>query len=353
MSSSQTLRGWVPKSPSSYARPVQDEDATAGLCGAELPNGTGILLWPNGGEIHCAIVSSPKQFIVDDVVPLADVRVVATPGTTIRGTCVFMANGGLYCIANEHVSNVCTIRLYTANSTSNPTSWSASTIYTDHAGGPVFGNPNGVGMPLVLDSGRWVFATKVYDGPTSDTHYETRMGVWITDNDGSSWTRTLTYSHPYPAFGRVEFVSQELAIDPATGYLFMCSGTSISGVTYQNALWRSTDSGSNWTIMDGDGGNYFTAPRLSPFVDNGIKVYASVPPQTGLGDSTFSIFEYDGSGTLFTDWTDSGETWAAPGSGPDELTFRGVVTRKGVYFFTLDKVMYVAAGGWHTGYTGT
>lgn len=351
MSTSATLRGWRPKTPTFYARPVQDEDATAGLCGAELPNGTGILLWPISGEIHCAIVSSPKQFVVDDVVPLADVRVVATPGATVRATCVFMANGGLYCIANEHVSNVHTTRLYTANSATNPTSWSSSVIYTAHAGGPVFGNPNGVGMPLVLDSGRWVFATKVYDGPVTDTHYEVRMGVWVTDNDGGSWTRTLTYSHPYPAFGRVEFVSQNMAHDPATGDLFFCSGTSISFVEYQNALWQSTDDGDTWTIVDGDGGNYFTDPRLSPFVDNGITVYAAAPPQTGLGDTTFSIFE--GAGDQFTDWVDTGESWPAPGSGPDELTFRGVVTRKAVYFFTLDRVMRVAGGGWHTGYTGT
>lgn len=353
MSTSATLRGWRPSTPTFYARPVQDESATAGLSGAGLPNGTGILLWALGSEVHCAIVSSPSQFVVDDVVPLADVRTAVTGLGAIEGTGVFVANGGLYFLVEYRLSDVGYVRLYQANSTSNPTSWTlkSTLMSADTSSGNIFGDNRGCGVPLILDSGRWVLVSPRYTTEGSTFWRGMNVGAWYSDDDGATWADTLNYQHVY-FFTRAEIQSHNVARDPGSGDLFFTSSTTTSFVAVQTALWRSQDDGASWALTDGDGGNYGTQPRLTAVVDNGSRLYAAAMDLSVGGVDNWGIHEYDGSGGLFTDWTYTGELWLASGATPNERTFKAVIAKRAVYFFTLDQVMKVDARGWHTGYTG-
>lgn len=355
MSTSATLRGWRPRTPVSYARPVQDESATAGLSGAELPNGTGILLWALGELVRWAIVSSPSQFVVDDVVPSADMHTALTiSGGTIEGTKVFVANGGLYFLIEYRQTDVGYVRLYEADDPNTPTSWSlkSTLMSADTSSTNIFGTNRGCGAPLVLDSGRWVLSSPRYSTEGLTFWRGMNVGAWYSDDDGATWTSTLNYQHVY-FFTRADIQSHNVARDPITGDLFFTSSSSTSFVDVQTALWRSQDDGESWVLEDGDGGNYGTAPRLSGFVDNGQHLYLMEGDLAAGGSVDWGIYEYDGAGATFSDFVFTDEHWPAPSVTPDEPTMLGVVTRRGVYFFTLDMVMFVPGGGWHTGFTGT
>lgn len=350
---SATLPGWEPETPITYARPVQDEDATAGLCGCELPGGGGCLVWPNGNDIRWAIVSSPDDFVVDDVVPSGDMHTLVALGGGVQQlhSSVFVVDGVLYCLVVARISNVGSIKLYEADDPDAPTSWSLkTTLQSVAAAGSKFGNNSGVGVPLILDSGRWVLPCPIWDPGDGASFYAQNAGIWISDNDGTSFTKQLEYSHPYPGFPRTEDQAKVIAQDPATGDLWFTSSTSVSFVAVQTALWRSTDDGTSWTLVDGDGGNYATAPRFNPFVDNENNIYAASMSLAAGGSISWGIYVYDGSGATFADWTYTGESWPAPGSSPDERTFKAIVAGNGVYFFTLDQVMRVLAQPlWHWG----
>lgn len=340
---SATLRGWRPSTPASFARPVQDESATGGLTGCETPDGHGVLVWVVSGGVHFAVVNSPRSFIIDDVVPLADVQVMMTAGT-IYGACVFSHGGATYCLVGLNTPHTFSVDIYEADDPNEPTSWSIrSTVYSEHhdAGAGSFGLGGGQAPALILDNGRWVVGTKTGGSPLDNTFQAWVVRIFTSDDVGLTWSQRLYFEHPN-IFPRTEFAATQMAQDPVTGNLWWSSGTSISA-TDMNNLWRSTDGGGSWSHNTSDLG----AERLIPAIDNNTQVYALGPGG--------SVFEYDGSGFLFSDWVDTGQDWVAPGVTPDglyEQTVHATTTAHGVYFFLRDQVMFVRRGGWHTGFTG-
>lgn len=337
---SDDLPGYTPSTPTSFARPVQVRDATGGLSGVETPDGHGVLMWANSGEIFCAVVDTPMDFIVDDIVPLIDIRTVASPGGTIYGTSVFMANSDLLCVSHEHVSNRCHVRVRKANNPNDPTIWTVlSDIWDRNSGGPFFGDPSGCGVPLIMDSGRWVYGGKGCEG-FSDAFQAVNAIVYTSDDSGASWQQRLIYAHPN-FFPRTEFTSDHIAIDPVTGFLWWMSGTTISFVSHQIAIWHSADDGTTWTISSA-GTTVYTQPHIQPAINSGTNIYA-IPNDGG-------IYVYDGSGYDVTDWIYTGENWAAPGVHKDPdvpgkpQTTKMVITSFGVFFFVFDQVMFTPSG---------
>lgn len=328
---SATITGWVPATPTTYARPVQDESATLGLTGCATPDGHGVLVWNVSGAVHYARVTSPAQFLVDDVVPTGDIATLMTAGT-VYGSVVFSDGVDLFCVVGSNRSNVFYCEIYKANNANNPTSWSVlSTPYTNHAGGSAFGIGGGQCPPLILNSGRWVLGTKTSDGPTDDTFHAWWVRIFTSDDSGVTWTQRMEFDH-VNIFPRTEYAATQMARDPVTGYLWWRSGTSISA-TDQNNLWRSTDNGLTWAKSTSEN----PANRFHPAIDNGVNIY-------GL-DTDGDILVYDGSGFTFGDWTDTGENWSASGAtldGSFEHTTHSTVTIQGVYFFVRDQVMFVA-----------
>lgn len=348
MSTSATLRGWRPKAPTAYARPVQDEDATWGpLCGAELPDGTGCLVWANGSNVRYAHTASPATWLVDDSVPSADMGTVVGGLSGIQGTSVFVAQGNLYATASYRSGDNHVIDLYQANNVNLPTSWSyKSTIWNNVSAGAQFGGLTGTGHPIILESGRWVLATKVGWGPPDLSFQVVQMRVFTSDNQGTTWTERYMYEHNY-FFGRTEFAGAHIAQD-MDGKLWFMSGTSATFVDNQIALHQSSDDGTSWTCAF-SGGYPYTNPHPIPFLNNGSVMWAF--------DETYFTFRSFLTGSDGfpdnTNWPDTGISWVAPG-----VTFysssqqRGIVTRRAAYFFLGDQVMRVLGGGWHTGYTG-
>lgn len=340
---SASLRGWRPSTPTHYARPVQDESAVGGLTGVETPDGHGVAVWVVSGGVHYAVLDSVMDLLVDDVVPLADIRTLMTAGS-VYGATVFTAGGGLYCVTNSNTSNTMSVQVWQANNANNPTSWSVlSTPYSNHAGGPSFGIGGGQATPLILDDGRWVLGCKTADGPVDNSFQAWHARIFTSDNTGTSWTQRLDFEHTN-IFPRTEYMATQMAQDPVTGDLWWRSGTSVT-TSDMNIMWWSADDGTNWTH-----GPTINSPphRVSPAIDNGSNIY-------GL-DEGGGVYVYDGSGDEFSDWVSTGQNWSAPGVSLDstfEHTVHSTVISRGVFVFVRDQVMFIRRGGWNTGFTGT
>lgn len=345
MVDSNYLQGFYPATPDFYARPVQDEDATAGLSGAELDDGTGILLWAYQSDVRFALVSSPLDFVVDDVVPLADIQTALSTGGNIEGTSVFTANGGLYFLIEWRDAFSGFVELYQADDNLVPTSWSLKSLLqtADTTSGNVFGTNRGCGHPLILDDGRWVLCSPRYTTEGGTFWRGMNVGAWYSDDDGTSWVSTVNYGHVY-FFTRAEVMSRQVGVDPITGDLYFSSSTTTSFVESQTTWWRSTDLGSSFFIADSGGGNYGTEPRNTLVVHNGTNAYTMEADLSAGGSISWGIYSNtNGPGSQFTDWAWTSEKWLAPGASPDEKTMKAVVTRitvNAIFYFTLDQVMW-------------
>ncbi len=332
--SSDYLAGYVPVTPAFYAIPVQDESAAYGLTGCETPDGHGVLTWVAPGQdgVRFALLDSPLDFIVNDIVPSADMGDVITGVDFVYGACCFSAIGEVFCVINywltADVSFHCEI--YMADDPNNPVTWSVySTPVVIGAVGPspTFGSAMGQSVPLILDSGRWVFGTKVLRG-TPFTIVEVR--IWTSDDDGLTWDLRLTFEHNVFPAGRTELAAGQMAHDPISGDIWWRSGTTVSSAD-MNIPWRSADDGDTWTHGTSD----LTSPGLNPSIQNGTNVYAMA--------SGGEIYTYDGSGVEWSDWDDSGENWAAAGvtfDGIFEMTYHMNITSLGVFWFVRNQVMF-------------
>lgn len=341
---SGTLIGWRPSAPEFFAQPVLDENAEEGpLCGAELPDGTGCLVWANGSNVRFAHTADTASWLVDDSVPSANMGTAVATGGTIQGTTVFMGDDGeLYLIVGYQSGDYHIISLYQADSPTSPTSWSfVSDIWNTYAVGSAFGDRNGISHPLILDSGRWVLAVKTADSPGGPSFQGVNGRVFVSDDTGATWTNTYTDGHDY-IFPRIEFMGPHIGLDPATGDLWYMSGTTQSFVAYQIALHKSADDGDTWSIPH-TGGMIYTDPRPIPCIDNNINLWAI--------DEVDFVFRSLLSGSDGypdnTDWPSTGDSWIAPGvnlgSGHLSARTRAIVAplAAGVFFFVRDQVMFV------------
>ncbi len=331
--SSDYLADYVPVTPTSFAQPVLDEtaDDQGGLTGCETPDGHGVLAWDNSNEAHFAVLDSPLDFLIDDIVPLADIGVIMSGADAVYGVSVFSAIGETFCAVNSNTSSLFSTEIYIADNANVPTSWSVySTVFTQASpSGTTFGNGQMSGTPLILDSGRWVFGTKTQVGPG--------FGVWCTriftsDDDGVTWTQRLFFEHfVFPA-GRLDGISGNMALDPITEDIFYRSST-VTSSAYMNIMWRSQDDGINWAHGLSD----LTIPYLSPVVHNDTNVYAMAVDGV--------MYVYDGSGVEPSDWDSTGTNWAASGVFLDGRMMHGTVTSLGIFFFVRDQVMFTPGGG--------
>lgn len=322
-----------PKTPTSHARPVQVESAVGGICGARTPDGHGVLLWPRAGGAFCAVVDSPERFLVDNSV--STVRTVLATGSGVRDTSVFTVGAGLYALVMARIGGIQTMRLYVANDANDPTSWSIrSTIQSVTEAGTVFSLPKSAGIPLVLPSGRWVLFCPGW----RDEGDGTAARSWVSDDAGVSWTAGLNYAHTSTGLPFTEFVSAQT--HQATSGLYGVSGSDAGGVAVGLALWRSTDSGTSWSMVDT--GAYNTQPRLTAFAGD---LYAMVAQR---------VYSATSPGT-FAGWSDTGQQWVPAGDDADaqerERTRKAVSIGGSVFFFWTDRVARTL-GGWSVGFIG-
>jgi hypothetical protein len=342
---SATLLGWQPRTPATYAQPVQVESATAGLCGAEMPDGRGILVWPNGGDAKFAVVSSPARFLTNNVVGSGDIGTI-TSGSVTR-TSVFTIDGGVYAMVDrwQGSGGVWSLKIYSADNPSNPTTWTlAATVLQTNSAGIIFGYTTwGAGIPLKLDSGRWVLCQGGGEVgvPPGGGASGTFAHAFYSDNGAAGpWTRAMSYGHHLSGFPRTTWVSAQVVADPAaSGDLYF---TSSAQSPNEGLLWRSQNNGVTWTKYNSGWTDSFI---LSPAIDNGTTAFAlgTNDLYTPTGDPT-NIKVVAGGWTAHTQWT-------APGMSTERDTRKAIIAGGDMYYFVRDQVAK-SPGGWFVGFIG-
>lgn len=343
------LNGFTLTQPSVQAQPVQDESAAGGLCGAETPDGHGILVWPSSGGIHYAIVDSVRDFVVDDVVPAANIQTAVATGNGVHDTSVFVINGSLYILAHAQTATVGTTKLYKADNPNAPTSWALrNTLSSIDTTGIRVGSPHSIGIPLELPSGRWVLFCEGWEEGFSAS-YSNAVRAWYSDDEGATFTPVLQYEHYSTGIPTVSFVSTQTAAHPSTGYLYASSGSGAGGVEYPLAWWESQNAGESWAIVDSSL-DFYDDPLLSPFLSNGSTLFAQGGGGGGGGPWGADMFKLSGSAAVMTNWVDSGVFYSLDGT-QDYETRKAIITSAGVFYFWLDKVSFMGAG-WYVGFVG-
>lgn len=346
-----TLTGWQPVTPTFYARPVQVESATAGISGAAMPDGRGVLVWPNGGRARFAVVDSPQAFLIDDIVESGDIGTIVT-GSVVR-TAVYNIDGEIYVTVVTWTGSFTTTVIYQADDPSDPSAgWTlAGTLQSDNTPGSFFGTLEwGAGVPIKLPSGRWVMGCGGWEVgfPPSAPASGSFVHAYYSDGGAAGpWNRTLLYGHHLSGFPRLEWVNAQVAHDPATGDLFHYS---MSSTTNEYTIWRSQDSGGSWTQYNSSNGLTGAGSWQMSFpLDNGTYAYAIHGGLILVGDGAngaLTSANVDTGG-----WSDTGESWLAPGMTGDLNTRKLLVVGSAVFAFTLDEVAKLASE-WFVGFVG-
>lgn len=356
MATSATLEGWQPVTPTFYAQPVLDESAVNGICGAELPDGRGILVWSQyGTAARFAVTPSTAEFLVDDSVPAADMADLVLGA--VRATSCYVIDGEVYATVVTFDGATTTTRIYQADDPADPyLGWSiAATLQDDLTPGSRFGMEDwGAGIPLVLDSGRWVFVQGCWQfgiGAGSAAS-GANSAAWTSDGGAAGpWTLRNQYRHVF-FFSRIEFCSAQLASDPATGFLYYSTATGAGGPDFGCVLWESQDDGATWGLHGQPSpGSWGNNHRLSAIVDNSTDVFA-FGGAIGGANEWGNVLQRTGDATnvqrVGGGWTDTGEDWVPYVTG-HHLSRKAVVASQGVFFFEQDRVMFVGGGGWLVG----
>lgn len=320
--------GLVLTSPTVRAFPVQDESAAGGLCGAELPDGTAILMWPYAGDAHYALVSSVADFLIDDVVPAADIQAVGAAGGVVRTSVWVIANTDLYCtVRTENAGGLREILVYKADSATNPTTWTLHGTVTSNtgSGGVVFTSSLTAPLPHVMAGGRWVMVGAL---PVSPGYDANDVGSWYSDDAGATWTLGLQFA--FSGFHDLYFVASQFAPQANGKLIFTAAGGGADPIR----MWESSD-GAAWTNTGT--GPFTTDPHLTTYVYNGTTTYA-LGSIWDLRDSP--IYEYDGAGGLFADFTDTGFDWSLGDSigNHENNTRKAVITTNYIFYFWIDRV---------------
>jgi hypothetical protein len=330
----QTIERWTPVEVDSYARPVQVEDATRGLCGVELPNGKGLLTWSTGANARFAVVDSPEKWVEDDVVSSPQALTSFSSGTVFRVACGLVGSA-LIATIQRVVGTEGQVQLWQANSVLNPSSWTlrgnVQQLVLDGNASPP--DPCMIAGVPVIYGGKWVLPGTSFANDIGS--WSMRAGVWTSPNGVAGWSRVVNQG--YATGGRfLNFQSGQVGIDP-DGRLVWWSSTDAEGTVADSRHgWRSAlNDPDTWTFKfrsldDGAPG----------FVAFPIRVGGVTLVQQGSGVLRWS--ETDPSD--FTNWTGAVGLWRADGgtSTAPARTMRAVVTSRGVYFFWLDRVSFIS-----------
>jgi hypothetical protein len=248
-------------------------------------------MWPNGAEIHYAILDDMSSMRHDNVVEAGDIQTALSLYHVWRCS-VFRVGSDLFfsVLGSTSATERDWFRIYKANSASNPTSWSMHAELNPGqnwtlSGYIHFGGTMISGVPLILDSGRWVITGALAITNHSFTGWFSRLAsVWYSDDGGSSWTSAGTWNHGGIG-GRQAFMSPQIALDPITGHLWITATWAEGGFFggNWNATWRSTNNGASWSKIAN------VAFGIQPFADDGTLMYT-----VHSGDPGGQIHSFDG-----------------------------------------------------------
>lgn len=344
-----TLIGWEPPaSELTWFTPVEVEDASAGLTACSLTDGRAIVMWPSGAEVHYAIVDRMWSLRANDVVTAPMIQTALTVDAVHRTT-VFRTGGALYFVAigdDNATTERFWLRIYQANSASNPTSWSLHGEImppTNYGGGYTdFGGTLNAGLPLVLGSGRWVIsAAHPYRQDFGGGGFMGRdASFWYSDDSGSSWTFANSYSHGAPAHW-AHFSAPQIVQHPASGDLLSAAVLSADNTD----TLVSTDDGESWSFgsFGGDDDQLFF-----PFLDNGTDVFGVNGFRAGG-----QLYQLDG-----TTWDNVAAVWDEDTEAEDWSVANGAgeaakfIVDAGALWYFAGKYL-AGPSAWHVGYIGS
>jgi hypothetical protein len=308
---SNRLDGWLPTTPTVAARPVQFETVVRGLCGMELPDGRGFLVWANGSaQLRAAVVSSPQDWLVNNSVTAGTAFTIPTANGCGGASC-WEHLGELYINSSES-SSPATSRIYKANNPADPTAgWTyIGTALTYDSGGTKASS-----IPLRLDSGRWIM---VQNGSffTGITGADNLRGVY-SDNNGATWA---TWWNPGNSSYAFPSRSRQLALASDGRFNWSYQPDSSSNTRYY--LGDSAPS----LVASGDSSG--DPPYINAFLHNGIDLFAMASDGT--------IRRRTGSGELWTQWVATGKTWSGglvPVGGGNSEYHLGIIANDQVFYF--------------------
>lgn len=345
-----TLAGWQPSTPPFYAQPVQVESATGGITGAQMPDGRGVLVWPNSGAAKFAVVASPSAFLIDNIVGSGDIGTIVS-GDVVR-TAVYNIDNEIYATVVTWSGTVTTTKIYQADDPSDPAGgWTAAgTLQNDNTPGLRFGTEQwGAGVPVKLASGRWVLGQGGWEVgfPPGAAASGAFVHAYYSDSGAAGpWIRTLLYGHHLAGFPRTDWMSAQVAVEPATGDIFHSSTATPPN---QVTIWRSQDDGATWGQFDASDGVSGGAHRLSFVINNGSDIFAIADNGFYIGDAASGPITSANNGT--GGWSDTGENWSAPSMSTDLVTRKALVVGGSVFTFALDQVAKLGAA-WFVGFIG-
>lgn len=313
---SNHLSGWTPVTPSILAEPVQFETVDRGLCGVELVDGRGLLVWSSGGNTRGAVTASPEDWLVNGSVASSDAFTIAG-NTSCSATCWVYRNN-IYVNAYEVVGGNARSRIYKANSRTNPAAgWTG--IGTAIQG--VAGEVHGSSIPFIADDGTWTLVqpTSFFTGVSSD---HTLRGAVSTD-EGVTWTVVF---NPGDNSAAEESQSRQLAAANDGTITWTYQYDVSTNLRFYNANSDLTSITSGDTSGD--------PPYQSAFLNNDTNVYSI------SRDGAYRLRVADG--IPFTDWTDTGVTWHG-GLLPIAIPayVHGIIARSRVFVFAAQYVLSV------------
>lgn len=322
-----------------FFQPVLFESPVS-MTGTYLDDGRGLLVWTNGGNIRYGFVDSPMSWAGNGTCTAGFTAVTsATLGADAQTACCFRVGGDLFIHAEgQTFGATAAIRVYKANSASNPTSWSLhgtlQSVGSQVSGFP-FGQPC-VGLPWV-DGSVWIMPSMVFS--FTFTEYLPLSAMWRSTDSGVTWS--MVFAQGYGTFGITDVGGSSgtnIVSDPADRSSLYW-GNPGSG-TNQFTLWKSTNLGVSWTNVQD---NISTKPV--PHFDDGTTMYGLRREIDRM--RAYIQFPSFPDVSVHTDRVDFGSGrpihshWCADKTHTDP--------QRTLYLFNSDRVWLTARGGWQVG----
>lgn len=355
---STTVPGWTPVEDEleiDWFRPVPASlgNPAAGITACPLPDRRAIVVWIDSPRVEFAVVDSMRALLGDDVVTAGMVQTAVTAGLSVDRCSVFTVDGEVYLtvMGSTSLTAAYWTRLYKLDDPLAPSTWTLRS--TIHPGadwspgtGTDFGGALQAGIPLVLDSGRWVLnGVHPYNDSFFTSTYKGRVSaLWYSDNQGASWTLASDFNTEGDIGRSSDDSSPQIARHPANGRLYAAIGFPIEGTTDHHEVAKSTTDGASWTSKEGAG-------RVMPILDNRVDVY-------GVRDSAWGeIYRLD---VATETWVATGDRLWFTASAPNDysdMSLDGVAAKfvsalGAFYAFVGARVAIMAQHGWQHGSVG-